>query len=203
MLSHHRARLYIFAAVVLALCACQEEGIRSYSVGTGLRSQQVGLDAVREPTLSVEGRGSGLPGELTWEVPEGWVITEGNPMRVGSFQFGTADNRAEISVVPLLGDGGGLLANINLWRSQLGLAELEDSADSAAEVDIGENRVTLVELTGDNQMKIADARQAIVVAIMNRNTESWFFKMAGSVAAIQAGRESFMHFLASVKFNAR
>ncbi len=55
--------------------------------------------------------------EITWTAPEGWKEAPANPMQAGSFVVEGDDGRkADISIVPLSGNAGGNLANVNRAR---------------------------------------------------------------------------------------
>lgn len=83
--------------------------------------------------------------KVTWTLPQGWTPKDSaSGMRVGSFsapdpklaQAGQADDKAaDISVVQLAGDAGGLKPNIARWMGQVGLIStpeaLEDIIKSA------------------------------------------------------------------------
>src|SRR5690348_14275732 len=57
------------------------------------------------------------PGQIHWRLPEGWQEQAPSAMRLGSFLIvGKNGQKADVSVVPLTGDAGGDLANINRWR---------------------------------------------------------------------------------------
>jgi hypothetical protein len=55
------------------------------------------------------------------DAPAAWTEEKGGPARQASFKFGDRDPKLELTVVRLPGDGGGLAANVNRWREQLGL----------------------------------------------------------------------------------
>jgi hypothetical protein len=73
-----------------------------------------------------------VDGEVRWSLPSGWKEEKGGPARLASLRFGDRDPRLEMTVVRLPGDGGGLAANINRWRDQLGLDKIDDSEAAAS-----------------------------------------------------------------------
>src|SRR5688572_18937213 len=68
----------------------------------------------------------GASSSLRWITPAGWSELPTSAMRVANFRVGD-DERAECYLTLLGGDGGGLAANVNRWRAQMGLGAL--SAD--------------------------------------------------------------------------
>ncbi len=61
-------------------------------------------------------------GQPNWQVPAGWQEVSGGQFLVAKFNL-TGDNgaTAAVNVSSSNGDGGGLAANVNRWRGQLGL----------------------------------------------------------------------------------
>ena len=61
-------------------------------------------------------------GQPNWQVPAGWQEVSGGQFLIAKFIL-TGDNgaTAAVNVSTSTGDGGGLAANVNRWRGQLGL----------------------------------------------------------------------------------
>ena len=138
------------------------------------------------------GAADGLP---NWQVPSGWKAAGPKPMRLASFDIPDAAGNGDISISKLAGDGGGLLANVNRWRGQVGLAPLEASALSAnskAVATAGGDNGTWVELVG--------SEKTILGAIVVRGDVSWFFKMTAPAAVAARNREAFEQFVRSIRF---
>jgi hypothetical protein len=81
------------------------------------QSQSAGADASSGP-------------KLIYDTPEGWVETAKSAMRDISFTLGEK-NEGECYVARLPGAGGGLLANVNRWRAQMGAAPLTEEEVAA------------------------------------------------------------------------
>lgn len=139
--------------------------------------------------------GGGTDGLPDWQVPSGWKAAGPKPMRLASFDIPDAAGNGDVSISKLNGDGGGLLANVNRWRGQVGLAPLEASAlaaNSTALTTAGGDRGTWVELKG--------ADKTILGAIVARDGVSWFFKMTAPSSVAVQNREAFGKFVRSVRF---
>jgi hypothetical protein len=139
--------------------------------------------------------GGGADGLPNWQVPSGWKAAGPKPMRLASFDIPDAAGNGDISISKLAGDGGGLLANVNRWRGQVGLAPLEASALSAnskAVATAGGDNGTWVELVG--------SEKTILGAIVVRGDVSWFFKMTAPAAVAARNREAFEQFVRSIRF---
>jgi hypothetical protein len=63
------------------------------------------------------------PATLQWTTPPGWSELPATAMRSPNFRV-AGDARAECYLTTLSGEGGGLAANINRWRSQMSQPDL-------------------------------------------------------------------------------
>jgi hypothetical protein len=89
-------------------------------------------------------------GKIRWTLPPGWQEEKGAPEREASFSFGDREPKLELAVSRLAGDGGGLAANVNRWRGQLGLesAGSTEMTSLLQKVSGPDFEVLLVDLTG-------------------------------------------------------
>lgn len=69
-------------------------------------------------------------GELTWERPETWIELPPAPHREANFRI-PGHERAECYFSTLAGEGGGLAANVNRWRTQMSLEPLTEAEIAA------------------------------------------------------------------------
>ena len=72
---------------------------------------------------------------IKWDAPTYWLPNEKSAMRSASYLVPSANGSADLSVIYLNGDGGGVAANVNRWRKQLNLVELSEKEI----IDIGVN----------------------------------------------------------------
>jgi hypothetical protein len=89
-------------------------------------------------------------GQARWKAPPGWKEKPGSESRVATIEFGATVPWFELSVTKLAGDAGGLLANINRWRRQIGL-EPASSEEGSLKLDVGGVQVVVVDLVGPQQ----------------------------------------------------
>lgn len=131
----------------------------------------------------------------SWVVPQGWEVLPSNALKRGNFQVKDEGGRSvEITVIGFQGNVGGELANINRWRQQVGLGPVEaDFIKSLATVEVDGGTAKLIDIEGLDQ-------KSIYVAILERDGQSWFFKMTGDAAIVKKEKENFLKFLDSVKF---
>ncbi|MBI5363794.1 MAG: hypothetical protein HZA53_11495, partial [Planctomycetes bacterium] len=139
---------------------------------------------------------------LAWDLPRGWSVLPPGPMRVASFRV-AGDARAECWLSLLGGDGGGLKANLDRWRTQMGLAPI-----SVAELDalprhtlLGGEGV-LVDCTGKyTGMGAAgaatDARMLGLARVEPGG--SAFLKLIGPSSVVAAERDAFLALARSLR----
>ena len=139
--------------------------------------------------------GGGADGLPNWQVPSGWKAAGPKPMRLASFDIPDAAGNGDVSISKLSGNGGGLLANVNRWRGQVGLSPLEAgalAANSKTVATAGGDSGTWVELVG--------TEKTILGAIVARGEVSWFFKLTAPAAVAAQNRDAFEQFVRSIRF---
>ena len=123
--SPHRIFLGLSLVALLALTACDQAAVNSYTIPKEqpvAQSEPRGPDPMRPlPGMAEQ---AAAAGELQYTVPAGWRQLPASGIRKATLQV----DDAELSVLVFPGDVGGELANINRWREQIGLAAIEESA---------------------------------------------------------------------------
>lgn len=119
--------------------------------------------------------------------PADWKALTPGQMQAAKFSVGTA----EVSVAIFPSDVGGLAANVNRWRGQLGLPQLstEEAAAAAKPLASGPE--------GSVSVDMENAGKSMTAAIVTRGGQWFFYKLTGETAAVQAARESFLAFAAA------
>jgi len=134
--------------------------------------------------------------------PEGWTPSEGSSMRAASFSIAGADGTsADVSVVPIPGDSGSVLDNVNRWRAQVQLTPLASEEDPAlgtkSEGPAGEIFTSRMTSTAPI---LNGKKAAIATAIVRRPGMTWFFKITGEASLVEANHEKFDAFVRSATF---
>jgi hypothetical protein len=136
-----------------------------------------------------------------WVVPSGWKEVPGGQFLVAKFVLpGGSEVPTAVNVSKSPGDGGGLLANVNRWRGQLGLAAVTE-ADLATQVqplDLSGAKATLADITGKDAKSGQKAR--LLAAVVPRSGETWFYKLMGNAEIVQQEKDAFMKFVQGVKY---
>ena len=129
-------------------------------------------------------------------LPAGWTVGPENSMRKATWIVsGPNDSKAEIAVTVFPGSVGGLTANVNRWRGQIGLppASPDDIAASAKSAKVsGLDSQRFV-------MTSADGKKSVDAVMTSKDGATWFFKMNGETAAVQANSAAFVAFLSASK----
>jgi hypothetical protein len=136
---------------------------------------------------------------LKYTLPSGWQeggeLVRAGIRREAVFQVRNSGQTAEVSVTMA---GGGLKANVDRWRGQVGLPPWteEQFKKEATPLMIGDSPAVLVDLSGDGKSD----HQGILGAVAQRPGETWFFKMTGPADLIFRQKSAFEAFLKSVRF---
>jgi hypothetical protein len=128
----------------------------------------------------------------SWKVPADW--RELPPGQMQTAKFALADN-AEVTVAAFPGDVGGLLANVNRWRDQLGHPPV-DAAELprvTTRLDAGGTAATLVDITAENKQR------RMIAVVLPRGEETWFFKLLGDEPAVAGAKNLFVNFVKSAE----
>jgi len=135
---------------------------------------------------------------LKWTLPRGWKESLSGGMRYATLKPATP-GRVEVTVVVLPGPAGGELANVNRWRSQIGLAPIEEPAldSSRKRVATKAGPISLYDFESEGQ-----ARSRLIAALATSQGNSWFVKMQGDAAPVAAARPEFVRLLESLRFEA-
>ncbi len=138
-----------------------------------------------------------------WVVPDSWEPGRVSNMRRGSFQV-RGDNglMVDIAVTSFPGDVGGMLANINRWRGQIGLGPITAGMVNSVvgELEINGKSCKIVDIVGTDPPSGKILPQRSLVGTFSHEGNSWFFKMSGDASLVEVQEQTFMDFLNSVRF---
>lgn len=132
--------------------------------------------------------------DLTWSAPAAWTPKGGSSMRKGSYAVKRDGAEADFAITAFPGDTGGLHANINRWRGQVGLpAASPAELDAAVQHFDGQGlHFEVVDLAGPSGTRMLGA-------ITSFNGNSWFFKLMGPDALVAAEKPAYLEFLKTIK----
>lgn len=169
---------------------------------TGTGAPAASAMTMKRPALP-PGHPSGRPNQapIEYTKPDGWTEIPSSAFgSVLTFRVSADSKEAQVTVTPLAGPAGGLEANVNRWREQVGLALLPED-------QVAKETQTLV-ISGANA-QYADVagpesagarRERILGAVVPQEGQTWFFKMRGPADLIEQQKSAFEAFLRSVHF---
>jgi|CZKI01.1.fsa_nt_gi hypothetical protein len=127
---------------------------------------------------------------LLWQAPADWQNLPGNAMRKGSYSLGGG---AEVAITAFPGGVGGVLANVNRWRGQAGLAPVDETGLGRATTPVESNGLHFLLVDSEG------ASSSVVAALLPWNGATWFFKLTGPADAVARAKPSFLSFLKTVR----
>ncbi|MBI2336158.1 MAG: hypothetical protein HYU97_05295 [Deltaproteobacteria bacterium] len=116
------------------LTACQDgRSVKTHSVPKEVQppTSMSSPHGQSSPELTIsQGQAQGH-GTLHWKTPQDWQEKpSSSSIRLASFMApgkdGNPDSAADVSIVVLAGQAGGVIANVNRWREQVGLGPLNE-----------------------------------------------------------------------------
>lgn len=109
-------------------------------------------------------------------------------------------SQAAVNVSMSAGNGGGLAANVNRWRQQLGLsaASETDINAQAAHIDVTGGKATVVDMSGTDARTEKPTR--LIGVIVPQAGQTWFYKLMGDSNTVEAQREAFITFVQSARY---
>ncbi len=174
--------------LVPLLVGCGQEQIRSY------RAPKDG----RVDSASYAQTGSSV---IRWVAPTDWQALAPGEMRLGNFTVQSVNgSQARITIIPLPGEGGSDIENLNRWRAQVGLQPVDQAQMTGLteEVEIASTRTRLFDMTGVPAG--GNSRMRLIAAVLRRDGTAWFFKMIGDEDLVAEQKQAFIQFLRTVEY---
>jgi len=157
----------------------------------GLTPEQVAAGAAKAPPESFTDT---APSYWKKQAPTAFLL-------VGYVIQGDGGSTAAVSFSTLHRAPGGLLANINRWRGQLGKEPLEEAAlkqnSQTVKTVFGDAMVVEIEGLAPDGDATKDGR--LIGAIAEQGDNAWFFKLRGNAALASAEKANFIQWIQSVK----
>lgn len=184
----------LIAGALLTWAGCDERHtqVRSYDVP---KEQPPAAQPAPMPAAS---------GTMEWTLPDGWTSIENtSPIRFATLVAGSGDEQIEVAVTRLKGSAGGVPANINMWRAQVGLPPTSDDELAAAIIPIQarDAQGVMLDVTGAAAHGTDASAPRILATIFPTQMHSWFIKAFAPSAAIETHRDAFIELCESVRFS--
>jgi hypothetical protein len=189
-------------ALALCLTGCGNDSVQEVNAPSAANKAADtggGLSSAERLGLS-GGQSAPASSGLDWEAPEGWEPQPTNAMRMANFKLGDS---GECYVTILPGDGGGLLMNVNRWRTQMGLGALEDAGlASLPRLAMLGDEAVFVDFTGTYQGMRGDMDESdyrMMGALLEQDNQAVFVKMVGPSSLLEGEQEAFKAFCQSLE----
>ncbi len=189
--------------ILLSGCTKEDESVRKYQLPKSPPEQaetppapaiQSSTTMPQTPEIAKHESKSGW----TWKKPDSWQDSQGSSMRMASFSVPAGDETGDCSVMTLGGMAGGIDANINRWRGQIGLPEQSSEEIAAAyqKIPTLAGKCIYVKLINE-----AKPESAILAAMIPQTAETLFVKCTASKAAVEKIEPEFIEFCKSLEKN--
>ncbi|MES1167096.1 MAG: hypothetical protein ABUL68_03760, partial [Pseudomonadota bacterium] len=129
---------------------------------------------------------------LRWKAPADWQAKAASAMRKGSYTVGGA----EVAITVFAGDVGGVLANVNRWRGQAGLAPVDEAGLDAVTTQLTANGLHFI---ATDAAGTGPAATRIVAVLVPWQGTTWFFKLTGPSDAVDRAKPAFLDFIQTVE----
>lgn len=133
--------------------------------------------------------------DIVFSLPEGWTDAGSSGIRKANLRINDASGSAEITALSFPGNVGGNLANVNRWCGQIELNIM-----SQAQLDSISEPITISN-HGGTYLRLQGPQKSILVGILPFHGSTWFFKMLGDNATVQANELAMKSFLNSIKIH--
>ena len=140
-------------------------------------------------------------GGSEWQPPANWSETERAQFSLINFEARHGDDTAVISVTKLAKNAK-LLDNINRWRGQLGLGEIDQAelAKIKQPFEVDGNPGTFVEMSGTRDGRPTTTLGVIHSLSYRSLPEMWFYKITGDTEAVMGEKAAFQEYVRSARY---
>ncbi len=202
-------RLVLATSAVLALGACKRENIEVYTAPKDLpvTAQQHHPNDGHDHSEH-DGHDHGTPAQaparpelpkLTWALPAGWQEAPASQMSAATFIIKGEGGEANVTITPLPNLAGREELVVNMWRQQVGQPPLngEEVKQALTDIEVAGEKGQFFEITGS-----PEGRPTRIITAMQhgRGDASWFYKLSGDEAVVNAQKPAFLEFVKSVRF---
>lgn len=196
------------ALLALALASCsKEEASRLVEIelpesAREFRITETSMQRFRmRPRETPAEAPAGVP-KLVHDTPEGWTAAPTTSMREVNFTFGPA-GEGEVYLTRLTGAGGGMVANVNRWRSQMGAAALSpEEVEALPRRPLFGQPATFVSVDGTFSPGMGSSQTfpdyRLMGVILASDKGAVFVKMTGPKALVEQNAAAFDQFVGSL-----
>ncbi len=152
--------------------------------------------AAKMPKMPDQPAGGNRDKSFDYKKPDSWTDGGSNNIAAAIFNVSRQGKSARVLVTPIPGKMmGGLLENINRWRSEVALPPLSSAQLSKLnlrEISVGKQTGKYLDLIGEKERSL--------VVWLEAEGSTWYFKMRGPKEVVEPEQPNFEAFLKSVSF---
>jgi hypothetical protein len=144
-----------------------------------------------------------------FDAPKSWRPVPASGMRKAVFTIGSEEQGGIVTLIDFTTNAGLMIAdplsNVNRWRREVGLAEIEKDqlSDAMESIEIGGHPANYVRLIPDAaKPEESKTDRATLAAMATVGEQIWFIKLIGHRNLVIAEEENFKAFLKSMRFAA-
>lgn len=193
--------LALGAATLLLAVGCKQPEITVYEIPKETRTSAVAQSAPETGMTVLPGMAEST-GQFTtpsMTAPAHWQEKPLGQLRRGSWSIPVADaDDIDISVLVFPGDVGGLEANINRWRQQIGIPT--GPVADPEHLSINGKEGVYVQLLAQSPLPGHSQPLATLGWIAAHEGGTWFFKWTGPRNLVEQEEPHFRNFLDSIHF---
>jgi hypothetical protein len=187
----------------LLSAGCKRQSVSTYEIPKeDYNVKPLTMAGMRRPGAGEAEEEQSAAPQLKWTLPAGWLEKSGQQqMGVGSFHITGEDGKyADVRVIPLRAGPEIESRSVNMWRGELGLAELPMEEIKGEELNVAGAHGHLYDLKSDELRFAGKFKARTTAAILERDGMLWFVKLAGEESVVAAQQSNFQEFLKSLRF---
>ncbi len=142
--------------------------------------------------------------DYKWDVPKGWEVGKSTSnIRLATYEIKEGKSEALCTIIPLLGDGGGLEANVNLWLEQVGI-KMDLNTNEFKEfiskcLKFKTNSGFDVIMIDTSIVKQKELSESLLVSMVKVNEYTVFIKLKGEKSILLNNKDKFISLTKSLK----
>lgn len=193
--------LALTAILLIGVSGCKQPEVTAYEIPKEDRSAATATPEPQTGMTVLPGmaESTGAFAAPAMSAPQHWQEQPLGELRRGSWKIEVADAAdIDVSVLVFPGSVGGLEANINRWRQQIGIPT--GPLDNPQELTIDGKEGVYVKLLADTPIAGHSQPLATLGWIVSHQGGTWFFKWTGPRQLVEQEEPHFRSFLDSVRF---
>lgn len=187
--------------LAVTLTGCDRGQIKVYQLSNNDSSSSSSTPLNATGAMPDQNVNSAAQPQLQWTVPADWHPVPPAQFLLAEYSITGADGtKAEVNVAQLAGSGGGVLANVNRWRGQIGLDPVDETglARLTTTMAVTGGQATFVDMTGTD----ANGQPTrLVAAIVPMGDETWFYKLMGDEKVVASQKDAFTKFARTARYS--